>query len=135
MKNLPTILEEEGKLFDDNAQFYDGKYHIFEEKLKSFLLASHKRVIEQLGEMIEKKKRKWPEVGTVPNPYVEAYNEAVSDVLLLIQEGLEQKFQCQGCKTIYPEYVNGCPKCWDSNLTPEENRKKFPNRGVRPMRV
>ncbi len=23
-------------------------------------------------------------------------------------------WSCEGCGTIYAEYVNGCPKCWDS---------------------
>lgn len=37
---------------------------------------------------------------------------------------------CNNCQTVYGEYVNGCPKCWDENLTPKENREKYPDRAV-----
>ena len=40
------------------------------------------------------------------------------------------KWECEGCKTRFAEYVNGCPRCWDDNLSSEKNRKKYPNRKV-----
>ena len=30
---------------------------------------------------------------------------------------VEPKWICDGCKTVYAEYVNGCPKCWEQGLT------------------
>lgn len=40
-------------------------------------------------------------------------------------------YQCEGCGTMYPEYVNGCVVCWDDELTSDENRAKYPHRSVR----
>lgn len=40
------------------------------------------------------------------------------------------KWQCEGCKKMFADYINGCPHCWDSELSVEENHKKFPNRKV-----
>lgn len=40
-------------------------------------------------------------------------------------------YVCEGCGQTYPEYVNGCVKCWDDDLTSEENRMKYPRRSVR----
>lgn len=30
-------------------------------------------------------------------------------------------WQCEACGSVYPEYVNGCPKCWhgDPPTSPE----------------
>jgi len=39
-------------------------------------------------------------------------------------------FVCEGCKTRYAEYINGCPRCWINDLSDEENRMIFPRRGV-----
>lgn len=41
------------------------------------------------------------------------------------------EWRCEGCDAYYAEYCNGCVHCWDYNLSEEENRIKFPNRGVR----
>lgn len=40
-------------------------------------------------------------------------------------------FECEGCHRTFAEYVNGCPHCWDDDLTSEENRVKYPRRAVR----
>jgi hypothetical protein len=40
-------------------------------------------------------------------------------------------YACEGCGKTYPEYVNGCIACWDDDLTPEQNRRKYPRRGVK----
>ena len=37
---------------------------------------------------------------------------------------------CSGCNTVYGEYVNGCPRCWDARLTRSQNINKYPNRKV-----
>lgn len=37
---------------------------------------------------------------------------------------------CEGCQTVYGEYVNGCPKCWDTGLHLGQNLKKYQNRSV-----
>jgi hypothetical protein len=46
---------------------------------------------------------------------------------LIHPEGI---YQCNGCGRLYPEYINGCVVCWDDDLSPEENRRKYPNRKV-----
>lgn len=40
--------------------------------------------------------------------------------------------KCEGCGTVYAEYINGCPRCWDDTLSREENLLKYPNRKVVP---
>lgn len=42
-------------------------------------------------------------------------------------EGL---YACEGCRATFPEYINGCPHCWDADLTIEQNRRKYPRRRV-----
>jgi hypothetical protein len=37
---------------------------------------------------------------------------------------------CEGCNTVYGEYVNGCPRCWDEALSREQNLEKHPRRAV-----
>src|SRR4051812_9217780 len=37
---------------------------------------------------------------------------------------------CEGCNSIYGEYVNGCPRCWDDALSREENLERYPKRAV-----
>jgi len=37
------------------------------------------------------------------------------DCARIANEGAEH-WQCEACGTIYAEYVNGCPKCWDKGL-------------------
>jgi hypothetical protein len=43
------------------------------------------------------------------------------------------EMRCECCMFNWGEYVNGCPKCWRSELSREENRRLFPNRSVRPV--
>lgn len=40
-------------------------------------------------------------------------------------------YACEGCGRTYAEYINGCLDCWDDSLTTDENRRRFPRRGVR----
>lgn len=41
------------------------------------------------------------------------------------------EWRCEGCNQKYGEYVNGCVFCWREQISPEENRKLFPERAVR----
>ena len=27
-----------------------------------------------------------------------------------------ERWQCETCGTVYAEYVNGCPRCWDAGI-------------------
>jgi hypothetical protein len=38
---------------------------------------------------------------------------------------------CEGCGQAYAEYINGCPRCWNYDLSREENLRRFPRRSVR----
>lgn len=42
----------------------------------------------------------------------------------------KERWACENCKTIYGEYVNGCPRCWDNKLSRKDNLKKFPKRKI-----
>lgn len=53
-------------------------------------------------------------------------NKAISEIF----SKLGNIWICVGCKREYGEYVNGCTKCWDDDLSIDENRKKYPNRKV-----
>lgn len=33
-------------------------------------------------------------------------------------DGMSERHRCVNCHTIYAEYVNGCPKCWDKYEKP-----------------
>ena len=50
-----------------------------------------------------------------------------------VSQSVEEKHRCEGCGTVYAEYVNGCPRCWDDTLSREENLRKYPNRKVVPF--
>jgi hypothetical protein len=40
-------------------------------------------------------------------------------------------YACEGCGRTLAEYINGCPHCWDDDLTITENQAKYPRRSVR----
>ena len=50
-----------------------------------------------------------------------------------VSQSVEERHRCEGCGTVYAEYVNGCPRCWDDTLSREENLRKYPNRKVVPF--
>jgi hypothetical protein len=43
---------------------------------------------------------------------------------------VEGIFACEGCGQTYPEYVNGCVKCWDDEASISENLRRYPRRRV-----
>ena len=52
-------------------------------------------------------------------------------------------WQCEACGAVYPEYVNGCPKCWHGDPmteVPPEVRSRvssveIPDEGVNDAKV
>jgi hypothetical protein len=39
-------------------------------------------------------------------------------------------WQCETCGAVYPEYVNGCPKCWHGDGTISEPEVRSAVRAV-----
>jgi hypothetical protein len=59
-------------------------------------------------------------------------NQLYNSLRLRINEILPdlKEWRCEGCDRKFGEYINGCPHCWRSELSREENLKIFPKRGV-----
>lgn len=97
--DFSTLLEEEGKLVDT---FFKKQVNLSPREMelfKSFLLASHRRVLGKIGEMIEEKRFKWKYIkgGCSICTYLEhsgeshqceVYNSCLDEILSSLQGGI-----------------------------------------------
>lgn len=113
MNQIPTILEEEGKLFEDflekdkiivgnmTSTNGAGKEILISPNMRAvigFLLVSHKRVLGEVVKMVKSKKQNninqstgFPFHKEFNKGSVAGYNEAISDILFSLQEGIDTK--------------------------------------------